>query len=130
MNGHAAFRQVANRDSRRISRRNLLLDEAARQFNSRGISATALGDVAARVGLTRAALYYYVRNREDLVGQCYLRASALTAADLAAARGPTGLDRLLAFLRLSLAPDRPVAAVLSEIHFHCRRRRASRSWRP
>ena len=58
-------------------------DEAARQFNARGIAAPSVNQVAKRVGLTRAAVYYYVKDGEDLVFQCYLRACQLTADDLA-----------------------------------------------
>ena len=39
----------------RPTQRELLLDEAARQFNARGIAATSVNQVAKRVGLTRAA---------------------------------------------------------------------------
>ena len=48
-----------------------------------GIAATSVNQVAKRVGLTRAAVYYYVKDGEDLVFQCYLRACQLTADDLA-----------------------------------------------
>ena len=67
------------------SRRDLLLDEAARQFNAKGISQTALLDVAAALGLTRAAVYYYADDRQDLVFQCYRRSCEALARDLAAA---------------------------------------------
>jgi AcrR family transcriptional regulator len=97
-------------------RRQLLLDAAAELFNLRGISATPFAEVADVLGLSRASLYYYFEDRADLVYQCYIRACELTAADLAAAAVEAdGLQRTLAFVRAALVPERPTAAVLSEI---------------
>lgn len=103
----------------RPTQREVLLDEAARQFNARGIAATAVNQVAKRVGLTRAAVYYYVKDSEDLVFQCYLRACQLTADDLAHAHedGKDDVGRITAFVRRALAPERPQAAVVSEIAY-------------
>lgn len=101
------------------SRRDLLLDEAARQLNARGISQTALIDLAAALGLSRAAVYYYADDRQDLVFQSYRRACEALARDLAAAaRTPgSGLDRIAAFISHSLDPDRVEEAVLSEVAY-------------
>ncbi|HEY7639962.1 MAG TPA: TetR family transcriptional regulator [Steroidobacteraceae bacterium] len=101
------------------TRREVLLDEAARQFNARGIAATGVNQVARQVGLTRAAVYYYVKDSEDLVFQCYLRACQLTADDLAHAHEQSKDDvgRIAAFVRRALAPERPQAAVVSEIAY-------------
>ena len=104
---------------RKPSRRDRLFAAAAQHFNRAGISATSINDIARGLGLTRAALYYYVDDREDLVFQCYLRACELTAEDLgrASEEGRDGLARVLAFLRRALAPDRPPTTVLSEIDY-------------
>src|SRR4030095_14963119 len=99
------------------SRRDVLLDEAARQLNARGISQTALIDLAAALGLSRAAVYYYADDRQDLVFQCYRRACEALARDLAASsRMPgTALDRIADFIARSLDPERVEEAVLSEV---------------
>jgi AcrR family transcriptional regulator len=111
---------------RRTEQREALLEEAARQFNARGVAAISVNDVAKRVGLTRAAVYYYVEDSEDLVFQCYMRACQLMAADLAAARESAvdEFEQLASFLRRMLAPDRPVAAVVSEVAYLTEARRA------
>ena len=95
--------------ARLATQRDALLDEAAAQFNARGISGVSVNDVAARVGLTRAAVYYYVADREDLVFQCYMRACHLLAEDLARAQeeGADDLGRVEAFVRRVLSPERP-----------------------
>src|SRR6202020_3382356 len=64
------------------SRREQLLDQAARELNSKGISMTSLTDVADKLGFSRASLYYYVEDREDLMFQVYLRSSEIMARRL------------------------------------------------
>lgn len=101
----------------RRSKRDAVLDAAARHLNARGVSNTSLGEIAAGLGMTRAALYYYVDDREDLVFQCYRRACEAMARDLdAAGREPgPGLERLLTFVDLALDAERPEPAALAEV---------------
>src|SRR6202161_3627404 len=70
------------------SRREQLLDQAAREMNSKGISMTSLTDVADKLGVSRASLYYYVEDREDLMFQVYLRSSEIMARRLGEAAQP------------------------------------------
>jgi AcrR family transcriptional regulator len=44
-----------------------ILSEAARLFNYQGTRATTLNDIADSIGLTKTSLYYYARNKEELV---------------------------------------------------------------
>src|SRR4029450_2492325 len=90
------------------SRRDVLLDEAARQLNAKGISQTALIDLASALGLSRAAVYYYADDRQDLVFQCYRRACEALARDLSAAARQPGdaIERIADFISRSLDPDR------------------------
>lgn len=100
----------------RAARHAAVLDEAAIEFNRVGVAGASLSAIAKRVGLTRAALYNYCADRQDLAFQCYARACDLTQADLARAQasGGHGLDRVGAFVRLALEFDHPPIAVLSE----------------
>lgn len=101
-----------------LAKRDAVLSEAAAQFNARGIGRTSLSDIAKAIGLTRAALYYYVDDRDELVFQCYQRAVEQAAADLSlSAQGARGLDRVIDFIRRSLSPERPPTAILGEIGF-------------
>ena len=59
-------------DTRFRLKRNRMLKAAARCFNIKGYSGTSLKDVADLLGLTDAALYYYVRNKQELVYLCYV----------------------------------------------------------
>jgi len=101
----------------RRSRRDEVLEAAARQLNARGVSQTSLSEIAAALGLKRAALYYYVEDRDDLVFQTYRRACETLARDLdAAAKAPgAGLDRIAAFVAAALDEGRPEPAALSEV---------------
>jgi TetR/AcrR family transcriptional regulator len=47
-----------------------ILAEAARIFNRLGYHGTALDDVAQALGVTKAALYYHVQSKEELLFQC------------------------------------------------------------
>ncbi len=47
-----------------------MLEAAARSFTSVGYAKTSLNDVAAAHNLTKPALYYYARNKEDILMQC------------------------------------------------------------
>ena len=101
------------------ARRAAVLAAAAQEFNAHGVGRASFARIARELGITRAALYYYARDREDLVRQCYAASCAAMAVDLAAAARATGtaLDRVLAFLRASLDPERTPAAVLSDVDY-------------
>ncbi|MGB5352720.1 MAG: TetR/AcrR family transcriptional regulator [Woeseia sp.] len=100
--------------------RERILTAAARCFNEKGYSGTSLKDVAKHLGLTDAALYYYVRNKEELVYQCYLRAAELgtEAIDRAVADGSTGLEQAQLYLRYHveiMVGERGPVAIMSEV---------------
>jgi AcrR family transcriptional regulator len=99
------------------SRRGQLLDQAARELNSKGISMTSLTDVADKLGFSRASLYYYVEDREDLMFQVYLRSSEIMARQLgeAALSGGGALRVVGKFIARVLDPAEPELAALSEI---------------
>ena len=110
-----------NPDGTRFAiKRDRVLRAAAHCFNQKGYSGTSLKDVAAMLGLTDPALYYYVRNKEELVYRCYLRAADVgsEAMNRAIAEGGSGLDQLRAYLRYHvgfMVGDRGPIAILSEI---------------
>jgi AcrR family transcriptional regulator len=108
-------RSKADRDGRRDA----LLEAAAAEFNARGISRASISRIAAAKGLTRAAVYYYVRDRDDLVFQAYRRSCDLTALDLDVAENARGgaMATLETFVRLALDPARPPTAVLGDVDY-------------
>ncbi len=97
-----------------------MLRAAAQCFNQKGFSGTSLRDVADVLGLTDAALYYYVRNKEELVFLCYVRAADLgrEAMDLAISDGGDGFRTIRSYLRnhiQMMVGDRGPIAIMSEI---------------
>ena len=110
-----------NPDETRFSQqRDRVLKAAAHCFNRKGYSGTSLKDVANMLGLTDPALYYYVRNKEELVYLCYVRAADVgrEAMERAVAEGGTGLEQARRYLRYHIefmVGDRGPIAILSEI---------------
>ena len=97
-----------------------MLRAAARCFNEKGYSGSSLKDVAAILGLTDAALYYYVRNKEELVYLCYVRAAAVgrEAMGRAVSEGLNGMDTVRRYLRYHIeimVGDRGPVAIMSEV---------------
>tara|TARA_R110002110_G_scaffold415748_1_gene654885 strand:- start:128693 stop:129985 length:1293 start_codon:yes stop_codon:yes gene_type:complete len=65
---------VFNRSAQHDAKRQAILSQAAKLFNSKGSRATTLRDIAASLGLTKTSLYYYVKTKEELIYQCYMAA--------------------------------------------------------
>ncbi|MGI9223414.1 MAG: TetR/AcrR family transcriptional regulator [Woeseiaceae bacterium] len=107
-------------DTRFQLKRDNMLRAAARCFNLKGFSGTSLKDVADILGLTDAALYYYVRNKEELVYLCYVRAADVgrEALQRAIDEGGTGVDTVERYLRYHIefmVGERGPIAIMSEI---------------
>lgn len=97
-----------------------MLRAAAQCFNEKGFSGSSLKDVAKRLGLTDAALYYYVRNKEELVYLCYLRAAEVgrEALQRALCEGGSGRDTVHRYLGYHIdlmVGERGPIAIMSEI---------------
>jgi AcrR family transcriptional regulator len=97
-----------------------MLRAAAQCFNRKGYSGTSLRDVADVLGLTDAALYYYVRNKEELVYLCYVRAADLgrEALDRASTEGQNGMEVMLRYFRYHIemmVGERGPIAIMSEV---------------
>ena len=107
-------------DTRFELQKGRMLRAAAKCFNEKGYSGSSLKDVANILGLTDAALYYYVKNKEELVYLCYVRAGEIgrETMDRAMADGDNGLDIVRRYLRYHLevmTGDRGPIAIMSEV---------------
>jgi AcrR family transcriptional regulator len=98
------------------SRREELLDQSARQLNVRGVLRTSLAEIAAKLGISRNALYYYVSGREELLFQCYQRAAQITSARLSEAIrvNNSSAQALRDFVNRMMDPKGPEIAVRTE----------------
>ena len=107
-------------ESRFELQKDRMLRAAAQCFNEKGFSGSSLKDVAQLLGLTDAALYYYVRNKEELVYLCYVRAAEVgrEAMQRAEDEGNNGIDTIHRYLRYHIdlmVGDRGPIAIMSEI---------------
>ena len=97
-------------------KRALILQEAASTLNRRGVTGTSLAEVASGIGVTRAALYYYFDDQEDLVFQCYAHTCEVMARKLGEAMSDRQdtIGVIAGFIDGVLDPDEPELAVLSD----------------
>jgi TetR/AcrR family transcriptional regulator len=87
---------VPDRSAMRKLKREALVREAISAFNAKGFHATALEDIATRLGVTKAALYHYFPTKHALLYECFERALkvAFAALDHAQRTGSTGYQKL------------------------------------
>ncbi len=74
---------------------------AVRMFLEDGYHRTSLTDVAARLNITKPALYNYFRSKDDILAECYRLGFKLYEDGLAAGlcEEDSGIDRLRALIR-------------------------------
>ena len=107
-------------ETRFEAQRHRILKAAATCFNQKGFSGTSLKDVSRQLGLTDAALYYYVKNKEELVYQCYLRAAELgrEAMERGINDGANGFEKAYLYIANHveiMVGNRGPVAIMSEI---------------
>lgn len=87
---------VPNRRALHQLKREALLREAVSAFNQKGFHATPLEDIAASLGVTKAALYYYFPNKHALLFACFSEALRVAFLSLKHAKelGRNGLEKL------------------------------------
>jgi AcrR family transcriptional regulator len=63
--------------NRRTDMRERILDVALELFNEQGYDATSLREIAERLDVTKAALYYHFKSKSDILLELHLRLHAL-----------------------------------------------------
>lgn len=107
--------QEPTHTTRKVSKQEAILREAALMFNEHGIGAVGFGDLARRMGVGRATFYHYVADREDLIFRCYQRSCEAETERLDnASEAPAGLPQVLEFMRLSLSPEAGQTAIIAD----------------
>lgn len=69
-----------------------IYEQATRLFAERGFAGTSFQDIADAVGLTRPALYHYVKNKDELLAKLVAEITEDAAADIAAEAARQDLD--------------------------------------
>jgi AcrR family transcriptional regulator len=60
-----------------------IFEQATRLFAQRGFAGTSFQDIADAVGLTRPALYHYVKSKDDLLANLVAEVTVVAAKDIA-----------------------------------------------
>ena len=91
----------AERDRLRALKREAVLRVAVRMFNERGFHATSLDDVAERLHISKPTLYYYVKNKDEILFECVNIGMRMLQDAVAEehSRGGTAFDKLVAAMR-------------------------------
>ncbi len=103
-------------------KKEMVIREAARAFSRNGYHGTSLEDIAKQLGVTKAALYYYVKSKQQILFACHGLALDLAEAALeAAAETPgNGLDKLTVFTAAYVhAVTQPLGMVVMLEDVHC-----------
>lgn len=90
------------RAQQREAKRNAVLSTAAQMFNERGFHATSLDDIAARLHVTKPTLYYYVKNKDEILLECVRKGLHMTLDGIEASRaaGGNAVDQLRACMQV------------------------------
>ena len=91
-----------DRKQQRQAKRNAVLQAAAQLFNERGFHATSLDDIAARLNVSKPTLYYYVKNKDQILIECVREGLQMTIDGIEASRaaGGAAIDQLMACMRV------------------------------
>lgn len=93
--------KAQDRQQEREIKRTAVLRMAAQLFCERGFHATSLDEVAERLHVTKPTLYYYVKNKDEILFECVrigleTMQAAIAEAD---ASGGRAMDKLIAAMR-------------------------------
>lgn len=98
----AAWNDVKlSKDQIRQRKKEALIGQAASEFRKRGYHATSMDDIAAALGVTKGALYRYVKSKDEVLYECFKHSNRIgdAALDLAQSTEGRAADKLTRFLR-------------------------------
>ena len=91
----SALKDPFDREKQFSSKRRAVIVAAGQAFRRRGYHNASMKEIAKTLGLTKAALYYYVRNKEEVLYECHLMAyDAMDEILRRKYEGVSALDRL------------------------------------
>jgi len=119
-----------DRKADRELKREAVLRTAAQVFNEKGFQAATLDEVAERLHVSKPTLYYYVKNKDEILFECVrigltMLQQAVAEVDAAGGRA---FDKLVAAMRNTFTSSRRTSACASSASAktRCRRPAASR----
>ncbi len=69
---NAKIQEPFDREKQYGHKRRAVIKAAGNSFRRQGYHNTSMTDIAATLGLTKAALYYYVKSKEEILYQCHV----------------------------------------------------------
>jgi AcrR family transcriptional regulator len=88
-----------DRAAEREAKREAVLEAAAQAFAEAGYYRTSLDDIAVRLGISKPTLYYYAKNKEDLIAAVAARAAEQLEAPISADPNAPAIAELRGFLK-------------------------------
>ncbi len=110
---------ILTRDEQREEKRRALIHQAGLAFRRKGFHETSMEDVAQSLGVTKGALYRYVKNKQEILFECHKLAMELGDAALqhGRAQGGNGFEKvrltLATFLRDYISSNSAGAAIVN-----------------
>src|SRR5271154_5044270 len=97
---HEPWKAFQARQRNQGIKRDSVLQTAAHMFLEQGYRRTSMSELANRLQITKPALYYYFRNKEEILVECYHAGITLieTLLDKALVSRGTGLDKVKAYI--------------------------------
>ncbi|HXC95157.1 MAG TPA: TetR/AcrR family transcriptional regulator [Edaphobacter sp.] len=97
---HEPWKAFQARQRNQDVKRDAVLQTAAHMFLEEGYRRTSMSDLAKRLQITKPALYYYFRNKEEILVECYHAGIALIEEllDKAIVSRGTGLEKVSAYI--------------------------------
>ncbi|WP_133492323.1 TetR/AcrR family transcriptional regulator [Alcanivorax sp. 24] len=95
---------VQTLEEQREAREKILLETAAKLFNRYGFHGTSLSMLTEELGLTKGALYHYVKDKGDLLYKIHIKSAEATSKAVKGGieEGTNGFERVRAIVRLYL----------------------------
>ena len=91
---------VLSRKDQHKRKRDALVRQAALEFRRRGYHATSMDDIALALGVTKGALYRYVKSKDEVLFECFVHSNQIgaEALDRAAATKGQAVEKLRVFM--------------------------------
>jgi len=92
---------TTTREEQRELKRQAVLQAAAQLFNDRGFHATSLDDIAARLNVSKPTVYYYFKNKDEILLSCVRQGLDMMLKHIDESRrgGGQAIDQLLTCMR-------------------------------
>lgn len=94
----------AQRMSKKLNKRQIILDEAAKLFKLKGFGGTSMRDLAGEVGMEAASMYNHIKSKDEILEHLCFHVSDTYIAQLADVEQMSGSngDKLKQLLRLHI----------------------------